>query len=227
MRCEVRGARVRWRGAKCVVLGAKVPGRGVKCVIRILAFLHFPSPQPRAPSPENRVPNLQPRLYDLYVKVMHWIQRLYFTSASVLGHNVIPFGSPERFFTGGLNIPPSCSSYERARPVRPPARARRLRRRLRRRHQRTQVARDRAPGAAGAQEPAAPRRLRLRDQHRRRRRHPDPDAGHVPAQGRARRRCRRSASTASAWCSCRRTPTDRATRRGRSSRASSPKKVRR
>ncbi len=63
------------------------------------------------------------------------------------------------------------------------ARARRLRRRLRRPHQGRRVAHDRQPGAAAADQPAAPRRVRVRGQHRRRRRHPDSDAGPVPAQG--------------------------------------------
>ena len=81
-----------------------------------------------------------------------------------------------------------------------------------------------AAGAAGPEEPAAPRRVRLRGQHRRRRRHPDPDARRVPPQGGAGRRCRRPANTASAWCSCRGTRIDRAAVRGARSRGSSPRK---
>ena len=69
----------------------------------------------------------------------------------------------------------------RAGPLRPPPRARRLRRGVRRARQGAALARDRAAGAAGAHQPAAPRRVRLRGQHRRRRRHSDPDAGPVPA----------------------------------------------
>ena len=53
---------------------------------------------------------------------------------------------------------------------------RRLRRRVRRRHRRPAV-RTRVDRARprGADQPAAPRRVRLRGEHRRRRRHPDPD----------------------------------------------------
>ena len=68
--------------------------------------------------------------------------------------------------------------------LRPHARARRLRRRVRRRHQGAQVARDRAEGAAGPEEPAASRRLRVRGQHRRRRGDPRADAARVSADGR-------------------------------------------
>ena len=49
------------------------------------------------------------------------------------------------------------------------------------------LARDRRAGPRAADQPRAPRRLRLRGQHRRRRRHPDPDAGPLPAQGHRRR----------------------------------------
>ena len=51
---------------------------------------------------------------------------------------------------------------------------------------RAPVARHRRPGAAGAAQPRAPRRLRLREEHRRRRRHPRADAPRLP-----RRRVRR------------------------------------
>ena len=47
-------------------------------------------------------------------------------------------------------------------------------------HVKGRVARDRRAGAAGPDQSAASRRLRLRGQHRRRRRHPDSDAGPVP-----------------------------------------------
>ena len=53
----------------------------------------------------------------------------------------------------------------------------------------TAVARHRGQGAAGPDQPRAPRRLRLRGEHRRRRRHPDPDARRVPARPSCRSRC--------------------------------------
>jgi len=70
----------------------------------------------------------------------------------------------------------------RARPVRPRARARRLRRGLRGGHQGSQVPRDRPAGPAGADQPPAPRRLRLRAEHGRRCRHPAPGPRQVPPQ---------------------------------------------
>ena len=76
----------------------------------------------------------------------------------------------------------------RPRPLRPASRARRLRCRLRRSRQGSPLARYRPPRAAGADEPRAPRRLRLRSQYRRRRRHPDPDAGPLLPQGGSRLR---------------------------------------
>ena len=98
---------------------------------------------------------------------------------------------------------PALGTQHPSGPLRPHARARRLRRRVRRRHQRAQVARDRPAGAAGPEEPAAPRRLRLRGQHRRRRRHPRADAGRVSAEGRTGCSCPRRGSTAPASSSCR------------------------
>ena len=67
-----------------------------------------------------------------------------------------------------------------AGPVRSRSRARRLRRRLRRRHQGAKVARHREPGAHRAQEPPAPRSLRVRGQYRGWRGHHHPDAPRVP-----------------------------------------------
>ena len=67
-----------------------------------------------------------------------------------------------------------------AGPVRSGARARRLRGRLRGGHQGPKVPRDREPGPHRAEEPPAPRRLRLRGEHGRRSRHPHPDAAPVP-----------------------------------------------
>ena len=124
----------------------------------------------------------------------------------------------------------------RAGALRPPRRARRLRRRVRRAHQGAALARDRAPGAAGAHQPAASRRVRLRGEHRRRRGHSDPDAGPVPAprDGAARHHAARpSATTAPGSCSCRATPRCAARDRGalrahrRRGRAACPRLARR
>ena len=80
---------------------------------------------------------------------------------------------------------------------------------------------DRRARPSRSCQPRAPRRLRLRGQHRRRRRHPHPDA----RTRSSRRECaalgiapaRPAASTASAWSSCRATPTRPAHVRGASS----------
>ena len=91
----------------------------------------------------------------------------------------------------------SCPSASRDQPQRSLLRSARgtrcVRRRLRRAHERQALARHRAEGAARADQPRAPRRLRLRSQHRRRRRHPAADARRVLPRGGAvlAARCRR------------------------------------
>ena len=70
-----------------------------------------------------------------------------------------------------------------------------------------------AQGPADPRQPRAPRRVRLRCEDRRRRGHPDPDPARVPPARRPAARdpaAGRAASTARAWCSCRRTSRQRA-----------------
>ena len=79
----------------------------------------FTESRSRVPSPENNgVANLRPHLYDLYVKVMHWIQRLYFTSASVWGITLFRLDPPSGF-SRAAEHPALVFPYGRARPVRP------------------------------------------------------------------------------------------------------------
>ena len=82
-------------------------------------------------------------------------------------------------------ITPVCSSQAAAGPglVRSRVRARRVRRGVRRAREGVRSHAHRRAGAAGADQPAAPRRVRLRGEHRRRRRHPHPDARPFLAAG--------------------------------------------
>ena len=111
------------------------------------------------------------------------LRSLYFPYAEIAPQNVPTMSN------SGLSL-----STSRSGSVRPARRARCVRRRLRRAHQGTALARHRREGAAGPDQPGAPRRVRLRGEHRRRRRHPHPDARRVPAHSACRSRCPRPAS---------------------------------
>ena len=142
-----------------------------------------------------------------------------------------------RFASGWISSIRNCATYASVQlptgpgpgTLRSAARARRLRRRLRRPHQGPEESQHRQAGAAVARQSAPPRGVRLRGEHRRRRRHPDADAGSVPSAEKpavSGSRCRPSAATAPAWCSCRATRRSasgsrRCSKRSSSTRASS------